>query len=61
MTNQLLTQIASDRQSEIARTAERRRTTLKTLTARISRRSRPASGDGGMLPLWRHGSPARGS
>ncbi|MEA2293289.1 MAG: hypothetical protein QOE86_928 [Solirubrobacteraceae bacterium] len=64
MTNQLLSQIATDREADIARTADRRRllrTTLTGLGARISRRGRPASAGGGMLPLWRHGSPARGS
>lgn len=61
MTNQLISTIATDRQHEIAVSAERRRSLMATVAARISRRSRPASGVSGMLPMWRHESPARGS
>jgi hypothetical protein len=64
MHNQLITQIATDRQQEIARAADRRRI-VKAVLSEIGRRMpnpiRPASAGGGMLPLWRHGSPARGS
>jgi hypothetical protein len=61
MTNQLISTIATDRQHEIAVSAERRRSLRTSLTEKFSRRRRPASAAGGMLPLWRHGSPARGS
>ncbi len=54
----LVQQIANDRQAEIARASSRRR---RLTLARAPKATSPASGGGGMLHLWRHGSAARGS
>ncbi len=65
MHSDLSLHLSNAKQHDIARTAERRRAT-RDLVATAGRHlfgkpGRPALPGGGMLPAWRHGSPAHGS
>ena len=58
MHSALVQQIARDRQAEIARTSSLRR---RFSFGRAPKATWPTARGGGMLHLWRHGSPAHGS